>query len=139
VLGASSVLTNSYLVLSSTRKTLSPEAAALGMTSAAALGGAGAAFSLRGRISKIYLADAALEALLIASWAVARTRRETTPPHEAPTIRRSRAKTFHRGHYGKQSSQRTTTELAGDASYLLRRLRAYTCVNSAPKNRISEE
>jgi hypothetical protein len=61
----------SALLVSSTRERLSPETAALGVTCAAALGGAGGFFALQGRISKIYLADAALEALLIAAWAAA--------------------------------------------------------------------
>ena len=63
------------LLVSSTRTTPSPEVKALGMMSAAALGGAGAVFALQERISKIYLADAALEALLIAAWTVARPTR----------------------------------------------------------------
>lgn len=64
------------LLVSSAREGLSPEAATLGVGSAAALGGAGAVFALRGRISKVYLAEAALEALLIAAWGLAgQTRR----------------------------------------------------------------
>jgi hypothetical protein len=42
----------------------------LGVGSAAALGGVDVVYSLRGRISKIYLADAVLEALLVTLWAV---------------------------------------------------------------------
>jgi hypothetical protein len=46
----------------------------LGVGSAAALGSAGAVFALRGRIAKIYLADAGLEALLIVAWAASQTK-----------------------------------------------------------------
>jgi hypothetical protein len=42
----------------------------LGVGSAAALGGVDVVYSLRGRISKIYLLDAVLEALLVTLWAV---------------------------------------------------------------------
>jgi hypothetical protein len=59
----------SALLMSSTRRRQSPEVVALGVGSAAALGGAGAVFALRGRISKIYLAEAGLEALIIVAWA----------------------------------------------------------------------
>ncbi|HEY7519967.1 MAG TPA: hypothetical protein VIE36_16895 [Methylomirabilota bacterium] len=41
----------------------------LGVGSAAALGGVDVVYSLRGRISKIYLLDAVLEALLVGLWA----------------------------------------------------------------------
>jgi hypothetical protein len=59
----------SALLMSSTRRRQSPEVVALGVGSAAALGGAGAVFALRGRISKIYLAEAGLEALIVVAWA----------------------------------------------------------------------
>ena len=42
----------------------------LGVGSAAALGGVDVVYSLGGRISKIYLLDAVVEALLITLWAV---------------------------------------------------------------------
>jgi hypothetical protein len=42
----------------------------LGVGSAAALGAVDVVYSLRGRISKIYLLDAVLEALLVTLWAV---------------------------------------------------------------------
>lgn len=47
----------------------------LGVGSAAALGGVDVVYSLRGRISKIYLADAAVEAVLVALWAFGGRRR----------------------------------------------------------------
>jgi hypothetical protein len=47
----------------------------LGVGSAVALGGVDVVYSLRERISKIYLADAVLEALLIALWGVGGGRR----------------------------------------------------------------
>ena len=47
----------------------------LGVGSAAALGGVDVVYSLRGRISKIYLVDAVLEALVVALWAVGGRRR----------------------------------------------------------------
>jgi hypothetical protein len=47
----------------------------LGVGSAAALGGVDAVYSLRGRISKIYLLDAVVEAVLVALWAVGGRRR----------------------------------------------------------------
>ena len=65
----------SALLVSSSREKLSPEAVALGVGSAAALGGAGAVFALRGRVSTIYLADAGLEALLIAAWAASQNKK----------------------------------------------------------------
>lgn len=47
----------------------------LGAGSAAALGGVDIVYALRGRISKIYLLDAVLEAGLLARWVVGRRRR----------------------------------------------------------------
>ena len=47
----------------------------LGVGSAAALSGVDALYSLRGRISKIYLLDAVVEAVLVALWAFAGRRR----------------------------------------------------------------
>jgi hypothetical protein len=44
----------------------------LGVASALALGGASAYYALRGRISRIYLADAAVEAAIAAAWLVRR-------------------------------------------------------------------
>jgi hypothetical protein len=47
----------------------------LGVGSAAALGGVDVVYSLRGRISKIYLLDAVVEAVLVALWALGGRRR----------------------------------------------------------------
>ncbi len=52
--------------------------AVLGVGSAAALGGVDVVYSLRGRISKIYLADAVLEAMLVAFWVRGGRRRRLT-------------------------------------------------------------
>lgn len=45
----------------------------LGASSAAGLGGVDVIFSLRGRIAKTYLLDAAVEALILAGWIRARS------------------------------------------------------------------
>jgi hypothetical protein len=50
----------------------------LGAGSAAALGGVDVVYSLRGRISKIYLLDAVLEAVLVSLWARGGRRRRLT-------------------------------------------------------------
>ena len=50
----------------------------LGVGSAAALGGVDVVYSLRGRISKIYLVDAVFEALLVSLWALRGRRRRVT-------------------------------------------------------------
>lgn len=50
----------------------------LAVGSAAALGGVDVVYSLRGRISKIYLVDAVLEALLVSLWALKGRRRRAT-------------------------------------------------------------
>jgi hypothetical protein len=47
----------------------------LGIASAAALGAADAVYALRGRIAKVYLADAAVQGGVIALWAFADRRR----------------------------------------------------------------
>ena len=49
----------------------------LGAGSAAALGGVDVVYALKGRISKIYLADAVVEALLVGLWERGRRRRLT--------------------------------------------------------------
>ena len=49
--------------------------ALLGVGSAAALGGVDVVYALRGRISKIYLADAVVETLLVTLWALGGRRR----------------------------------------------------------------
>jgi hypothetical protein len=62
------------LLLGEKRGRLTPELELLGAASAAALGLVDLAFALRGRISKVYLADAAAEAALVAGWARRRAR-----------------------------------------------------------------
>jgi hypothetical protein len=69
----------SALLMASTRRRKSPEVVALGVGSAAALGGAGAVFALRGRISKIYLAEAGLEALIVVAWAASQEKHAEKP------------------------------------------------------------
>ena len=68
------------LVLSARRRRLPPEVAWLGGATAGALGSVSGYYVLRGRVSRIYLADAASELGLAASWAIlgARRRRAAT-------------------------------------------------------------
>ena len=56
------------LLLAEKRNRITRELELLGMGSAASLGLVDIVFSLRGRISKVYLLDAALEAALVAGW-----------------------------------------------------------------------
>jgi hypothetical protein len=56
------------LVLAEKRRRLTRELILLGAASAAGLGCIDVVCALRGRISKVYLVDAALEALLVAGW-----------------------------------------------------------------------
>jgi glucose uptake protein GlcU len=56
------------LLLAERRNRLRPELELLAAASAAGLGLVDLSFSLRGRISKIYLLDAAIEAALVAGW-----------------------------------------------------------------------
>ena len=53
------------------RDEVTPSLAAIGAGTAATLGFVSAYYASRGRIRKIYLADAAFEAALLAGWAVA--------------------------------------------------------------------
>jgi glucose uptake protein GlcU len=57
------------LLLGEKRGRLTPEIELLGAASAAALGLVDLVFALRGRISKVYLVDAAAEVALVAGWA----------------------------------------------------------------------
>jgi hypothetical protein len=63
------------LFVAGVRRRVTPEIALLGASSAAALGGAAGWYAWRGRIRNIYLADAAVEALLVGAWALAAGRR----------------------------------------------------------------
>lgn len=56
------------LALAGARRRVTPEVALLGAASAAGLG---AVYASRGRIAPVYLADAAVEAGLVLTWAVA--------------------------------------------------------------------
>ncbi len=60
------------LLLADRRKRVTPELRALGVASAGGLGLVDAVFSLQGRISKVYLADALVECALVAGWAAER-------------------------------------------------------------------
>jgi hypothetical protein len=77
------------LLLAGARGRVTEEIAFLGATSAATLGGAGGWYAARGRIRRIYLADAVLEAATVAGWAVAwrRGRGEDARPRAAPSRR----------------------------------------------------
>jgi hypothetical protein len=56
------------LVSAGVRGAVTPESAALAMSSAASLGAVDAVYGASGRISKVYLLDAAVEALLLMAW-----------------------------------------------------------------------
>ncbi|MBA3393067.1 MAG: hypothetical protein H0T89_10505 [Deltaproteobacteria bacterium] len=60
------------LIVGSFEKRPSRALEVLGLGSALALGAADLVYSLRGRISKVYLADAGAEAALAATWALTR-------------------------------------------------------------------
>jgi hypothetical protein len=57
------------------RRSVQPELAALAVSSAAGLAGIDFVYASTGRISKVYLVDAAVEVLLIVAWTLAQTRR----------------------------------------------------------------
>lgn len=73
--GALIAAVGATLLVAGARRRVTDEIALLGAASAAALGGAGGWYAARGRIRRIYLADAALEALTIAGWGIATARR----------------------------------------------------------------
>ena len=56
------------LIAAGARRRVTPEIAGLAVASAAGLGLVDVVYSTNGRISKIYLADAAAEAALVAAW-----------------------------------------------------------------------
>ena len=60
------------LIAAGARRSVTPEIAGLAIGSSAGLGLIDVVYSTKGRISKIYLADAAAEAALIAAWGAAR-------------------------------------------------------------------
>jgi hypothetical protein len=69
--GALIAAVGTTLVVAGARRRVTEEIALLGAASAAALGGAGGWYAARGRIRRIYLADAALEALTVTGWGIA--------------------------------------------------------------------
>jgi hypothetical protein len=63
------------LVGAAARRRVTAEATALAIGSAAALGAVDTIYASKGRISPVYLADAAVEAALVAGWVVALAKR----------------------------------------------------------------
>ena len=62
------------LALAGWRRNVAPESAILAAGSAAGLGAIDTVYATKGRISKIYLLDAIVEAALVVAWAAARRR-----------------------------------------------------------------
>jgi hypothetical protein len=60
------------MLVGARRRKIDPELELLALSSAAGLAAIDLIFSLRGRISKIYLLDAAVESAIVASWALRR-------------------------------------------------------------------
>ncbi|WP_200860872.1 hypothetical protein [Anaeromyxobacter sp. Fw109-5] len=83
--GALIAAVGTTLAVAGARRRVTGEIALLGAASAAALGGAGGWYAARGRIRRIYLADAALEALTVAGWGMAlrRARADARPAASA--------------------------------------------------------
>lgn len=67
------------LLLAGRREDERPEVAFLGAASAAGLAAIDVVHAARGRISPIYLLDAAMEAAIVAAWAATTRRREAEP------------------------------------------------------------
>jgi hypothetical protein len=63
------------LVSAAARRRVTAETAALAIGSAAALGAVDTIYAGKGRISPIYLADAAVEAAIVSGWAMALAKR----------------------------------------------------------------
>ena len=76
------------LALAGWRRQVEPEPALLAGGSAVALATIDTVYATRGRISKIYLLDAAVEVALAVAWIVATTRRERARPARATRARR---------------------------------------------------
>ena len=68
----------------SRRRGVPPELRTVAVASAAGLAPVDLSFVARGRISKIYLADAAVEVALVAGWLFARYRPESGLPDTSP-------------------------------------------------------
>lgn len=73
--GALLTAVGATLVAAGARGRVTGEIAFLGASSAAALGGAGGWYAARGRIRRIYLADAGIEALIVVGWGIAALRK----------------------------------------------------------------
>ena len=71
--GACVAVVGGVVGLAASRNRITPEIALLGAGTAAALTGIDLVYVAKGRISKIYLLDAAAETALIAMWALAGT------------------------------------------------------------------
>jgi hypothetical protein len=71
--GACVAVVGGVVGLAASRNRITPEIALLGAGTAAALTGIDLVYVAKGRISKIYLLDAAAESALIAMWALAGT------------------------------------------------------------------
>jgi hypothetical protein len=71
--GACVAVVGGVVGLAASRNRITPEIALLGASTAAALTGIDLVYVAKGRISKIYLLDAAAETALIAMWALAGT------------------------------------------------------------------
>lgn len=74
------------IALAAVRRRITPEIALLGAGSAAGLGAIDAWYSLRGRISLVYLADAFVQAAFLAGWVAASRgeRRTLDTPESSP-------------------------------------------------------
>ncbi|HEX8245597.1 MAG TPA: hypothetical protein VF541_18945 [Longimicrobium sp.] len=81
------------LVSAGLRRRVTPELAAIGAGTAAVLAGIDVVYAARGRISPVYLGDAAAEALLIAGWASAAREEEEEDRDALPRRRRLKRKT----------------------------------------------
>jgi hypothetical protein len=67
------------LLVGARRRKIDPELEILAVSSAAGLAAIDVIFSLRGRISRIYLLDAAGESAIVASWVLGASRPSTLP------------------------------------------------------------
>lgn len=67
-------IVGAVLMLAARRRHLAPEPVLLAAGSAAGLAAIDTVYATRGRISKVYLLDAAVEIAIVAAWALAATR-----------------------------------------------------------------
>jgi hypothetical protein len=68
------------LMAAAARRRITAETAALAIGSAVGLGAIDVVYGGTGRISRIYLADAAVEAAVVTAWAITNTRSSVLPP-----------------------------------------------------------